>query len=254
MFIFSTLLSLIQASLPNTCTSNGVIALTFDDGPTGHTSEVLDQLDELNVKATFHFTVQNIIRGNIADMMRRAVEEGHTVGLRVNPKRDYESMDKADIKNDIEGQIKVLQKETGEEIKFARAPVVDSNVNEDVYDVLTKEKIVQSGYTYCFYHDAQDADEAVSQLEKILETSSPQYESFIFLLHEEMEKTFPLLEDIVRLGNKKGYKFVTMDECLDGYKPGDTISSAKKSDASNKKSGAEALMLVPLSLLCLLLI
>ncbi|KAM0673311.1 hypothetical protein GVAV_003279 [Gurleya vavrai] len=243
----------IFCELPTKCSENGYIALTFDDGPTAHTEKVLDQLDELDVKATFHFTVQNIVRGNIAGLMRRAVEEGHTVGIRVNPKRDYDSMDSDAVKSDIEGQIKVLQKETGESIKFGRAPAPDNMVNEDVYEALKKEGALQTGYSYCFYHDAENSEQAVDQLEKILETSSPSYESFIFLLHEEMEKTFPLLEDIVRLGKKHKYEFVTMDECLKGYKPGED-SSSRKGSALKDKSSANPMLIVPLSLLCFLFI
>lgn len=254
MLLLSTLLTFIKCTLPDKCVTNGVMAITFDDGPTGHTDVVLDQLDSLGVPATFHFTVQNIIRGNISDMMRRAVEEGHTVGLRVNPKRDYDSMDADSIKKDIDGQIKVLEKETGEPIKFARAPAPDNVVNEDVYEALKKQKIIQSGYTYCFYHESEDSDQAVSLLEKILETSSPQYESFIFLLHEEMEKSFPLLEDIVRLGKKYGYKFVTLDECLEGYKPGEVVAVGSGGSALKNTSGAEAFKLVPLCLLSLLFV
>lgn len=245
--------SKVFCELPTKCVENGYMALTFDDGPTAHTEKVLDQLDELGVVATFHFTVQNIVRGNIAALMRRAVEEGHTVGLRVNPKRDYDTMESDAIADDIKGQIKVLQKETDEKIKFGRAPAPDNMVNEDVYDVLRSNDVVQTGYTYCFYHEAEDADAAISQLEKILETSSPQYESFIFLLHEEMEKTFPLLEDIVKLGQKHKYEFVTLDECFKGYKPGEAMPVAKGS-ALKDQSSANPLLIVPLTLLCFLFI
>lgn len=232
---------------------NGVIAITFDDGPTAYTAKVLDQLDDLGVKATFHFTVQNVVRGGIADLMRRAVEEGHTVGLRINPKRDYDSMDPDAIDEDIQGQLKVLKKEIDQDIKFARAPAPDNIVNDNVYESLKKQKIIQSGYSYCFYHDAEDPDQAISQLEKILETSSPQYESFIFLLHEEMEKTFPLLKDIVRLGNKKNYTFVTMDDCLKGYKAGDVVIPGAGSALKNK-SAASMFDLIPFALLFFLIV
>lgn len=252
LFCFS-LLKLIYCTLPDKCMNNGVIAITFDDGPTAYTAKVLDQLDSLGVKATFHFTVQNVVRGGIADLMRRAVEEGHTVGLRVNPKRNYEDMDAETINDDIKGQLRVLTKEIDQEVKFARAPAPDNIVNDDVYDALKKQKIIQSSYSYCFYHDAEDPDEAISQLEKILETSSPEYESFIFLLHEEMEKTFPLLEEIVKLGNKKKYSFVTMDECLEGYKPGSVVIPGNASTLSSK-SGASSIDLVPFALLCFLIV
>ncbi|MBA2587366.1 MAG: polysaccharide deacetylase family protein [Alphaproteobacteria bacterium] len=51
------------------------IALTFDDGPNAHTSEVLDALKEMNVKATF-FIVGNQARRH-PDVLARIAREGH---------------------------------------------------------------------------------------------------------------------------------------------------------------------------------
>lgn len=55
------------------------IYLTFDDGPSDRTDEVLDVLAEKDVKATFFVTGKT----DEADLarMRRIVEEGHTIGM-----------------------------------------------------------------------------------------------------------------------------------------------------------------------------
>lgn len=55
------------------------VYLTFDDGPSIYTDEILDILKEYHVKATF-FVVG---KGKTAyeDMYRRIVEEGHTLGM-----------------------------------------------------------------------------------------------------------------------------------------------------------------------------
>lgn len=53
------------------------IYLTFDDGPSNHTALLLDILKKYNVKATF-FVVGNRTR---TDMIRRAFEEGHSIGV-----------------------------------------------------------------------------------------------------------------------------------------------------------------------------
>src|SRR5215469_2514808 len=51
------------------------IALTFDDGPNKYTSEVLDSLKDLNVKATF-FIVGRMAHAN-PDILARIADEGH---------------------------------------------------------------------------------------------------------------------------------------------------------------------------------
>lgn len=55
------------------------IILTFDDGPIpGVTNRVLDILADYNIKATFFVIGQNVIAH--PHLMKRMVEEGHTVG------------------------------------------------------------------------------------------------------------------------------------------------------------------------------
>ena len=62
-----------------TGTSGGKIALTFDDGPDLHTTPlILDTLREHNIKATF-FVVGRQVAEN-PDLLRRIVEEGHSLG------------------------------------------------------------------------------------------------------------------------------------------------------------------------------
>ena len=58
---------------------NGVVYLTFDDGPTASTTpRILDILKEKNVKATFF--VLNYSDAN-KDLIKREIDEGHTVGI-----------------------------------------------------------------------------------------------------------------------------------------------------------------------------
>lgn len=57
----------------------GVIYLTFDDGPSRRTDEILDILAQKNVKATFFVIGQS--REENLQRMRRIVEEGHAIGM-----------------------------------------------------------------------------------------------------------------------------------------------------------------------------
>ena len=60
-------------------TNEKIIALTFDDGPNEpYTSQILDILDESNVKSTF-FMVGNCIR-RYPEIAKRVLAAGHSVG------------------------------------------------------------------------------------------------------------------------------------------------------------------------------
>ena len=64
------------ASGPAYINSNGVIYLTFDDGPGDTTPRLLDILAKYKAKATFFVTCKGS-----DDVIKRAYNEGHTIGL-----------------------------------------------------------------------------------------------------------------------------------------------------------------------------
>lgn len=55
------------------------VYLTFDDGPSMYTDEILDILKEYHVKATFFVVGEG--KSAYRDMYRRIAEEGHTLGM-----------------------------------------------------------------------------------------------------------------------------------------------------------------------------
>lgn len=59
--------------------AENVVYLTFDDGPSDRTDEILAVLAEKNVKATFFVTGKSSQKD--LERMRRIVEEGHTIGM-----------------------------------------------------------------------------------------------------------------------------------------------------------------------------
>ncbi len=59
-------------------TSEKVVALTFDDGPTEYTDEILEILRDKDVKATFYLTGQEI--EEYFDEAVKIVDEGHEIG------------------------------------------------------------------------------------------------------------------------------------------------------------------------------
>lgn len=65
--------------VPRVNTSEKVVALTFDDGPTpGGTNEILKELDDMNVKATF-FVIGAELERNMSEG-RKIVAAGHELG------------------------------------------------------------------------------------------------------------------------------------------------------------------------------
>lgn len=239
-------------SLQDRCMNPGLIALTFDDGPTEHTSHILDMLDDQNCKASFHFNTNVRAKGNIKGLYRRAAEENHCVGLRIKPDRNYDTMEPEDIEDDINRQIASINGEIGEDIKYARAPVDDGSVNESVYNALARNNVIQTSYMYCLYDEYETPEDAIAFYEKLLANSNPKYDSFIFLLHDEKEKTFPLAEEMINIGRENNYEFVTLDQCLEGYSPEEGGGSSAGRRKKKGKSGVGSMVILPLTVFALL--
>ena len=73
----------LQASV----TSQGILALTYDDGPGSQTTpELLDLLDEHGTKATFFLIGDSAERH--PDIVSRLIDEGHTIGWHTQTHRN----------------------------------------------------------------------------------------------------------------------------------------------------------------------
>lgn len=109
-------------------TEDGIrrVYLTFDDGPSIYTEELLDILAQYDVKATFFVTAKG--KEDYGDIYRRIVEEGHTLGMH-SYSHEYSNI-YASLENfqeDIEKLRNFLYRETGTVSRFYRFPGGSSN-------------------------------------------------------------------------------------------------------------------------------
>ena len=129
----------------------GVVYLTFDDGPSSNiTPAILDILKEKGVKATFF--IINWSDAN-ADLIKREVEEGHSIGL-----HSYTHVYSDDYKDDdsymngIYALRNKLKELTGYDSTLLRFPGGSSNtisksMNPGVMTRLS-ERVIKEGYRY----------------------------------------------------------------------------------------------------------
>ena len=100
--------------------------LTFDDGPSSSTDEILDILDQYNVKATFFVCGKPDTR--YTELYKRIVEDGHTLGMHSYSHKYsqiYASLDS--FKEDFEQLRVFLYQTTGVWPEFYRFPGGSSN-------------------------------------------------------------------------------------------------------------------------------
>lgn len=115
------------------------VYLTFDDGPSGRTAEILDILKANGVKATFFVTGQGGDQGKA--LMRRIVEEGHTIAVHTYShqyERIYASVEA--YLADFNRIYTLIYETTGVKPQIFRFPGGTINVyNREIYKELVKE-------------------------------------------------------------------------------------------------------------------
>lgn len=100
------------------------VYLTFDDGPSAYTDDILDILDAYGVKATF-FVVG---KQGYTEQYQRIVEEGHTLGMHSYSHKYQEIYSSLEAyRQDMDKLHDYLYELTGVDCKIARFPGGSSN-------------------------------------------------------------------------------------------------------------------------------
>ena len=192
------------------------IYLTFDAGyENGNTEPILDALKKHKAPAAF-FVVGNFIAEN-PDLIRRMVEEGHTVG---NHTSTHPSMSRIStleaFREELEGVENCYKEITGKEMtKFYRPP-------QGKYNVENLEMAKELGYSTFFwslayvdwYQDAQPTKEEA--FDKLLGRIHP---GAIVLLHSTSSTNGEILDELLGKWEDMGYSFGSLEELAADTKP-----------------------------------
>ncbi len=190
-----------------TTTPTKLIALTFDDGPSSTTSQVLDILAKYNVKATF-FLIGNQIGSN-QSIVQRTANAGHELANHSYTHSDMTGMSWSAIQNEINQTNNLIKSLTGQTPKFFRPPYI--SVNSTMYSAIDMA-FVQG--IMC-----NDWDNSTSVSQRVNTVLSSVSDGSIVLLHDFQGnyQTVQALPQIIEGLLAQGYTFVTMSE-LFAYK------------------------------------
>lgn len=192
---------------------NKTIFLTFDDGPSARTGEVLDILKQKNVKATF-FVVGNTSTAG-KDYMKRIVEEGHTIAPHTfthNFKSIYSSVEA--YLNDFNKIYTLIYETTGVKPTIFRfAGGSKNSFNKNNYREIIAE-MTRRGFDYYDWNlsTGDAAKKSLTPAEKCLSNVlnySAKYNNAVVLMHDAQPKTttvqaLPALIDGLR---NQGFSF-----------------------------------------------
>lgn len=194
-------------------TPSKTVFLTFDDGPSERTKEILRILKEKNVKATF-FVIGNASEGGKA-LMRQIVEEGHTIAPHTYThefKKIYASVES--YLDDFYKIFKLIYETTGQKPNIFRfAGGSNTTFNKAIRRELISEMLRRGFYYYDWNLSTGDAAQKaltpVANCASNVLNYSAKYNSAVVLAHDARPKTTTVqaLPEIIDGLRKQGFSF-----------------------------------------------
>ncbi|MCL2499077.1 MAG: polysaccharide deacetylase family protein [Defluviitaleaceae bacterium] len=187
-----------------------VIYLTFDAGYENDlTAGVLDTLKEHKVPAAF-FLVGTYIRDN-PELIKRMVEEGHTVANHSMYHPDMTKLGKEAFRKELAQVEDIYRNVTGLEIpRFYRPP-------RGIYNEASLKMTNELGYTTVFwslaYRDWENDNQPsrAQAFEKLIPRIHP---GAIILLHNTSKTNAVILDELLTKYKDMGYRFAGLEELI----------------------------------------
>ena len=187
------------------------IYLTFDAGyENGNTGAILDALKKHRVPAAF-FVVGHYLE-TAPDLIKRMVEEGHTVGNHTYHHYDMSKIsDKNSFKKEMESVEEKYQEITGQEmVKYYRPPQGKYSLENLKYakDLGYQTFFWSLAYVDWYREDQPTRDEA---FDKLLGRIHP---GAIVLLHSTSTTNAQILDELLTRWEEMGYRFAGLQELV----------------------------------------
>lgn len=208
--------NVIVDEINNNKVTDGIIYLTFDDGPGQYTDEILNILDKYQIKASFFVTNQF---PKYQNMIAKEYEKGHTVAIHTYSHKwsIYDSVDTyLDDFNKIQS---IVIAQTGSPAKYFRFPGGSSNTVSRSHSkgVMTKlsQLMQENGYKYFDWsidsgdtHKKNTKEYIINMVESHLKGNG----NYMILMHDIKKNTLLALPSVIEYGLQKGYEFKAINE------------------------------------------
>lgn len=190
--------------LPVRAEPPGILALTFDDGPSGRFTEaLLDGLQQRGVKATFLLCGYRIAQ--YPELARRIAGEGHEIGNHGYSHTNMQTLSRRDIAREIMDTQALLPEIP---IRFLRPP--GGCCNDGVCQVAQARQLAILGWSV----DPRDwaSDDAAAVTDYVLTHAA---DGDIILLHDMSDSSVEAALAIIDRLTEQGFRFVTVSELVE---------------------------------------
>lgn len=185
-------------------------ALTFDDGPSENTRELLAVLEKEGIKATF-FIQGSKLENNSShvEILKKEIESGNEIGVHSMTHIKLKNLDEKTVYREIVYPKELIFKVAGVTPKIYRTPfgLRDEAALNEI------EKIYDGNILWNI--DSQDwrSNFSAEQVEARVLKLAHLYNGGIILFHDTNKKSTSVMEKILTKMKLNGFKFKTVSEC-----------------------------------------
>ncbi len=180
--------------------SKKVIALTFDDGPSKYTEEILDILNENNAYATF-FVIGNKVQ-IYSETLQKMVQFGNEIGNHSYNHKWLTKLNPTDLEEQITKTQDIIKQITGYTPTIIR-PTYGS-ISQKLRKQLSLDVIMWTVDT---------SDWKYKSIDRIVKNATTNIKDLdIILMHDTHERTVSALKKIIPILKEQGFEFVTISE------------------------------------------
>ena len=183
------------------------VYLTFDAGyEAGYTEKILAVLKENKVPATFFVTGHYV--NTKQELVKRMIDEGHTVGNHTVNHKSMPDITNEQIKKEVMELHKSIYEKFGYEMKYIRPP--KGEYSERTIDCTNKlgYKTVMWSFAYDDWIENKQGREEYGK-KKVLDNV---HNGAVLLLHSTSKDNSNILDECIKQIKKMGYEFKTLDE------------------------------------------
>lgn len=181
-----------------------LLVLTFDDGPSKHTTELLDFLESTNTPATF------FLLGEQAEKYPDIVLQeslNNLVCIHSYTHKFFTKISKEEVLEQVNKTSNIIQDITSITPKYIRVPygILDDNVKETLKEVNLENVLWTVDSLDWKFKNKEQVVEYIKQ-----NTTG----NDIILMHDILQSSIDAAKEIITYYNEQGYEFVTIDEFL----------------------------------------
>ena len=177
-----------------------VIALTFDDGPSKYTNELIEVLKENNVCATFFVLGNKVEIYN--DTIRKLLEYGNEIGNHSYNHKWLTKLNQNELNEQINKTQEIIKKSTGYTPSIMR-PTYGS-INDKLRNNINLNIVLWTIDTM---------DWKYKSIEKIVSRGTKKAKDLdIILMHDTHKRTIEAVKKMIPILKNQGFQFVTISE------------------------------------------